>query len=677
MLFNRSPKAFKSFSTILLCFTLLLLFVNTGFAQFNYKVEGTVKYNGTPLSGAIVSIYNFDSEKIKDITTGSNGGFSFSLKPDEEYNMLITKPGFITVKILYSTIGLSAKGAKFTGVSNPEIEIFEMPQDPKLAAKVTDLLNKPLMSYYYSADDNKMVGDNDIQQSMEEDLTKLKKQAEGPASAAAEIAAREAKYNAAVGEGDKAMTAKNYKLAKDKYTEASDLKPAEQYPKTKIAEADKLVADASARDKALADAAAKEKADKEKATADAAAKEKADKEKALADAAAKDKTAKDKAAADAAEKDKLAKEKALADAAAKEKADKAKADATAAEQARIAKDKAVADAAAKEKADKAAADAAATQARIAREKVTNDSIAKVKSDKAAADAALAQARSAKEKVTNDSIAKVKSDKAAADAALAQARSAKEKATNDSIAKVKSDKAAADAKAEQDRVAKEKVIADAAAKEKADKIAADAAAEKDRIAKEKAIADAAAKEKADKEKAAADAAKAEQDRIAKEKAIADAAAKEKADKEKAAADAAEKERLAKEEEKRNFENNYKRILSKGDSAITVKNYPLAKTAFNDALKIKPDDDYPKNKLKDIDVLIANFDLYKNDLAKKYPVGVTEEHTKEGNNNVTRRIVVIENKGYLYEKKETTFGTVYYFKDGIAITESEWKKNTEVK
>ncbi len=648
MLFNRSPKAFKSFSTILLCFTLLLLFVNTGFAQFNYKVEGTVKYNGTPLSGAIVSIYNFDSEKIKDITTGSNGGFSFSLKPDEEYNMLITKPGFITVKILYSTIGLSAKGAKFTGVSNPEIEIFEMPQDPKLAAKVTDLLNKPLMSYYYSADDNKMVGDNDIQQSMEEDLTKLKKQAEGPASAAAEIAAREAKYNAAVGEGDKAMTAKNYKLAKDKYTEASDLKPAEQYPKTKIAEADKLVADASARDKALADAAAKEKADKEKATADAAAKEKADKEKALADAAAKDKTAKDKAAADAAEKDKLAKEKALADAAAKEKADKAKADATAAEQARIAKDKAVADAAAKEKADKAAADAAATQARIAREKVTNDSIAKVKSDKAAADAALAQARSAKEK-----------------------------ATNDSIAKVKSDKAAADAKAEQDRVAKEKVIADAAAKEKADKIAADAAAEKDRIAKEKAIADAAAKEKADKEKAAADAAKAEQDRIAKEKAIADAAAKEKADKEKAAADAAEKERLAKEEEKRNFENNYKRILSKGDSAITVKNYPLAKTAFNDALKIKPDDDYPKNKLKDIDVLIANFDLYKNDLAKKYPVGVTEEHTKEGNNNVTRRIVVIENKGYLYEKKETTFGTVYYFKDGIAITESEWKKNTEVK
>ncbi|MCW3085482.1 MAG: hypothetical protein JWP12_2848 [Bacteroidetes bacterium] len=619
MIFNGSPKALKSFSTIFFSFILLLLSANAGFAQFSYKVEGTVKYNGAPLSGAIVSIYNFDSEKIKDITTGSNGGFSFALKPDEEYNMLITKPGFITVKILYSTIGLSAKGAKFTGVSNPEIEIFETPQDPKLAAKVNDLLNKPLMSFYYSADDNKMVGDNDIQQSMEEDLTRLKKQAEGPAAAAAEIAAREAKYNAAVGEGDKAMTAKNYKLAKDKYTEASDLKPAEQYPKTKIAEADKLVADAAARDKALADAAAKDKADKDKAAADAAAKEKAEKEKALADAAAKDKIAKDKAAADAAEKDRLAKEKTLADAAAKEKADKVKADAAAAEQDRIAKEKAIADAAAKEKADKAAADAAAEKERIAK------------------------------------------DKAIADAA----------------AKEKADKIAADAAAEKERIAKDKAIADAAAKEKADKIAADAAAEKERIAKDKAIADAAAKEKADKIAADAVAAKAEQERIAKEKAIADAAAKEKADKEKAAADAAEKVRLAKEEEKRNFENNYKRILSKGDSAITVKNYPVAKAAFNDALKIKPDDDYPKNKLKDIDVLIANFDLYKNDLAKKYPIGVTEEHTKEGNNNVTRRIVVIENKGYLYEKKETTFGTVYYFKDGIAITEAEWKKNTETK
>jgi len=126
----------------------------------------------------------------------------------------------------------------------------------------------------------------------------------------------------------------------------------------------------------------------------------------------------------------------------------------------------------------------------------------------------------------------------------------------------------------------------------------------------------------------------------------------------------------------FERKYKMTIAKGDSAIVVKNYPVAKAAFNDALTQKPNEQYPKDKLADIDKLIADFDRFKNDLAKKYPLGVTEEKTKEGNTNVTRRIVVIENKGYLYEKKETSFGTVYYFKDGTAITEQEWKKNTDV-
>jgi hypothetical protein len=68
---------------------------------------------------------------------------------------------------------------------------------------------------------------------------------------------------------------------------------------------------------------------------------------------------------------------------------------------------------------------------------------------------------------------------------------------------------------------------------------------------------------------------------------------------------------------------------------------------------------------------------NDLAKKYPAGVTEEKTKDGNTNITKRIVVIGNKGYLYEKKETSFGATYYFKDGVAINQQQFDKDTQKK
>ena len=41
----------------------------------------------------------------------------------------------------------------------------------------------------------------------------------------------------------------------------------------------------------------------------------------------------------------------------------------------------------------------------------------------------------------------------------------------------------------------------------------------------------------------------------------------------------------------------------------------------------------------------------------------------------RIVVKGNTGNLYVKKETSFGAIYYFKDGATITEAEFIKNTE--
>ncbi|MCK9423913.1 MAG: hypothetical protein M0Q38_15090, partial [Bacteroidales bacterium] len=58
--------------------------------------------------------------------------------------------------------------------------------------------------------------------------------------------ATEEKYQAAVANADKLMLAKTYDQARAEYTKAGDIKPDEQYPKTKIGEIDKILADLAA-----------------------------------------------------------------------------------------------------------------------------------------------------------------------------------------------------------------------------------------------------------------------------------------------------------------------------------------------------------------------------------------------------------------------------------------------
>jgi Carboxypeptidase regulatory-like domain len=704
-------------------FSLLFLLSANCFAQFSYKIEGIVKHKGAALSGADVLITN-NAGTEKQLLTNSSGGYSYNLQPNDEYSIVISKPGYTQFQLIYSTMGLSGEVAKkFKGGSKPESELFVLPNDQPTLLKINAILDKPLLSYFYNSETNTIDADQNLEESLTQDLAKVATMTGGQSSTI------ETNYKTAIAKGDAAFTAAKYDAARTAYNEAVAAKPNEQYPKTKLTDIDKALANSEAKAKAdaaekerlakeklLADAAAKEKAEKDKALAATAAKEKAEKDKLLADAAAKEKADKDKAIADAAEKQRLEKEKTLADAAekarlakeaalaekdriAKEKAIadnvlKEKALADAAEKDRLLKeklekDKAIADAAAKEKADKdkAIADAAEKQ-RLEKEKALADVAEK---DRLAKEAALAEKdRIAKEKAIADNVLK---EKALADAAekdrLLKEKLEKDKAIADAAAKEKADKdkAIADA-AEKQRLEKEKALADAAEKERLAKEVA--LAEKDRIAKEKAIADNVLKEKAladaaekdrlekerlAKEKAIADAA--EKERLEKEKEKADAFAKQKAEQEKAAADLAEKERLAKEEELKLLQVKYDNAIVTGDSAVKVKNYEVAKSAYTTAASLKPKETNPATKIKEVDVLmeLEKRSQYTNELAKKYPQGITEEIVKEGNVKITKRIVVQGNKGNLYTKRETGFGATYYFKDDITITEAEFIRNTE--
>ncbi|MCO6499739.1 MAG: hypothetical protein J5I47_05105 [Vicingus serpentipes] len=81
-----------------------------------------------------------------------------------------------------------------------------------------------------------------------EKLAEIEKIEEETAKKEAEEKQREANYQAAITNGDKAFSAKNFELAKQAYQTASEIKKEEQYPKNKLSEIDKILADAAAKE---------------------------------------------------------------------------------------------------------------------------------------------------------------------------------------------------------------------------------------------------------------------------------------------------------------------------------------------------------------------------------------------------------------------------------------------
>ncbi|MDQ3047012.1 MAG: hypothetical protein M3R27_05640, partial [Bacteroidota bacterium] len=137
-----------------------------------------------------------------------------------------------------------------------------------------------------------------------------------------------------------------------------------------------------------------------------------------------------------------------------------------------------------------------------------------------------------------------------------------------------------------------------------------------------------------------------------------------------------------------DKQYKEIIVKADKLFELKDYKSSKSKYLDASLVKPTEQYPKDRIAEIEVLMKKKNTtttavatnisedFKSELAKKYPEGITEESASENNAKVTRRIVVKGNEGHLYVKKVTSFGPIYYFKDNVPITENEFMNDTEV-
>ena len=551
-------------------------------------------------------------------------------------------------------------------------------------------------------------------------------------------------YTAAIG------VKPNEKLPKDQIKKIDDLlaKAAEEKKLAKEAEVKRLADEqaaeesrlkAEAEEKRLAEEAeVKRLADEQAAEEERLAKEVTDKaeadriatEQKAAQAAQAEEERLAKELADKAEADRIATEQKAAQAAqaeeerlAKESADKAEADriateqkaaqAALAEEERLAKeaaDKAEADKLAKEFADKAESDrlvneqkeAQATQAeeeRLAKEaadKAEADKLAKEAADKADADRLANEQKEAQEALAEEErLAKEAADKSEADKL---AKAAADKASADRL--VNEQKEAQATQAEEERLVKEAQAVQAEEERLANE--AEDKSEADRLANEQKEAQSARAEKERLAKAAAD--NAEANRLANEaadKSEADRLAVIKADQEAArlrsaeAAEAAEAERLARldkiSSEKYSL-SEYRDVIDKADLHYNFKKYEAALIEYENALAMRPDQDYPKERISLIKKMIgiqANreslakenqennqipIEDFKNDIAQKYPEGVTEEVETLGNKTITKRYVVKNNRGDEYKMIKHNWGGKFFFKNEQQITELIWNKET---
>lgn len=77
----------------------------------------------------------------------------------------------------------------------------------------------------------------------------------------------------------------------------------------------------------------------------------------------------------------------------------------------------------------------------------------------------------------------------------------------------------------------------------------------------------------------------------------------------------------------------------------------------------------------DVRQVSLEEYQKQLAEKYPSGITEETMTEGNKTIVKRVVVKDGKGNEYKRVEHSWGGVFFFKNGDAVTDRVWKSETE--
>ena len=231
---------------------LVLLSCATIFAQSPVQVTGMMKIYGSSkkMTGVTVTLTSGGST-IKKVITSSNGKFEFQLPFNKDYKVTASKPGWVAKNITISTKGIPAEEMERGGFVIPmELTLFE-----EIKELDVSILNQPIGKFAFDPSSNDIVHDPEYTSKIQNKLRDLMKEyerkkkeadkeaAEAEANALAEaerLEESEGEFNKLMEAGDDAMTIEDFNDAVANYQKALDLIPNDQIAKSKLADAKQL-----------------------------------------------------------------------------------------------------------------------------------------------------------------------------------------------------------------------------------------------------------------------------------------------------------------------------------------------------------------------------------------------------------------------------------------------------
>ena len=192
------------------------------------------------LEGAKIDIYK-NGSKFETVSVDSKGRFNIKLEPGAVYKMEFTYPGHVTKRMEYDSRGLTPD-QEYGGYFKFDVSLFQERDGLDVS-----ILNKPIGKLFYNPELGDVDFDKAYTQSIKSELDRLKSELDAKLKAEEDAKKEEEEgYAKAIAAADKAMSSKDYLKAKQEYTRALSYKPDESYPQNQLEQARKLYDDAQA-----------------------------------------------------------------------------------------------------------------------------------------------------------------------------------------------------------------------------------------------------------------------------------------------------------------------------------------------------------------------------------------------------------------------------------------------
>ncbi|MGC8824927.1 MAG: hypothetical protein ACP5PZ_10115 [Bacteroidales bacterium] len=178
-----------------------------------------------PLSGAKATLYEKGKE-IASVVTKSDGIVTFTLQPNSEYIIEISKDNYVSKRVSINT--------KIPEYENQQFEIaFSVLLFVPCEGLDYSMLQSPVLKVVYNDVKRDFLPDKLYDQIMQSKLEQLMKKNQE---------CIDAKFKDLVNKADRLFREKRYAEARPVYVEASQLKPNDKYVQEQIAEIDRLLA---------------------------------------------------------------------------------------------------------------------------------------------------------------------------------------------------------------------------------------------------------------------------------------------------------------------------------------------------------------------------------------------------------------------------------------------------